>query len=82
MICLNEHGDRINTVVAFDTDEGWLDFFPLYEEVKDKSRRAMFDRKSKELLKVRLHTSYEIRHRQTDELLHKVVWDEAGNKVE
>jgi hypothetical protein len=82
MICLNEDGDRFDTVAGFDTDEGWVEFFPVYEKVEGKHRRAMADRKTKELLRIRLHTSYEIRHRQTDELLHKVVWDEAGNKVQ
>lgn len=82
MICLNEHGDRFDTVVGFDTDEGWVEFYPIYEKVESTHRKVMLDRKLKDHLKVRLHTNYEIRHRQTNELLYKVVWDQAGNKVQ
>jgi hypothetical protein len=82
MRCFNEDGTQFGSVTAFDTQEGWLEFIPIYPTSSDGYRPVIVDRKTQEMVTVRVHTSYEIRHRQTNELLHKVVWDSSGNKVQ
>lgn len=81
MKCYNEHGALWGAVTGFDSDEGWVEFYPIYPKVEGSTAHTVFDRKAQESVKVRVHTSYEIRHRQTNEVLYKVVWDMAGNKT-
>ena len=83
LICLNEFEKPFGNVVCANTDEGWVEFLPLWAagQTDLKEDKVIVDRKSQQILLVRLHTSYKLLDKVTGEVKYEVRWDLNGNKV-
>jgi hypothetical protein len=69
MHLLNEQGEIVPSACAFDTDEGWFEMY-----LPASKDRCYIDRKNQQIFKVRIHTGFDVRDRETDEVLHSVRW--------
>ena len=79
--CYNEEGLFMDNVAAVDTDEGWMELMVTYPPYYGDRRRVIIDRRTQEVVKLRVYAGFFIHDRESHKLLYSVCWDSENGGV-